>query len=151
MTEHYKIHFDFPTWKIRWLPPHFINRHYSSVVSSYPLITSITNLDWQNYKVIRKPFESTYFCRGKIFFPNNINKLLCKHRFNYLKVKEISKQIKPLLAIISKFENCGIFTDGFINVAAAAYRGDDHIMVYAPYNVKSAKFLDFYRRDDIIE
>lgn len=138
MRKCFKLYFDLPWWKISLFEFSLYSPNNLENNSNYPIITSAKNLIRANYNLITYGTEDIIFCRGKILLPNNPEDLLGNYKFNQSKVVEISRNKVIPPAIISRKIGLsyGNFTDRFINVAAAIYRGDKYAMIYAPNYIK---------------
>ncbi len=93
-------------------------------------------------KGFRIPFNHMccLFFRCQIDLPNDPMELLKGYYFNQSSIKRISQdKIPPAIAI--KVKNKSVFVDGFINIAAAIYRGDLKADIYVTSNLKYVENL----------
>ncbi len=71
--------------------------------------------------------------------PNDPIKITGKYKFNQRKVIELSRFKKNMPALLCGFESTIYFSDKFITVVAALYRGDKFADVFAPLACKYAE------------
>lgn len=108
---------------------------FSSYTDCYSIYGDVLSSCGYN---IPRIYKNQLFLRFKMELPNDPNDLIGGYGFNNKRVVELSKKNYLEPPLITGAKDCPIFQDKLISAAAALYRGDMTVDVFAPYFIKEA-------------